>query len=273
MELNVAQIVDSISRMQDRRVFPMNHVEYHRANFVNSLIDDCSTSIDEGSVILPGKGFVKSIDLLGIYPDSSFGKLVNPIPFRLIRTNDDSILAYNTVIDTPDDKDVYPVRRIEIPPTFHELSPYYIAHEYHHALKDVNPKEYRYMLRYADVIPLLFELVSGETDEIQKKLIQNRFALLKRSREFLEAHNNRIDTHYIWDAFDSKNCQYFNSFYYATILYALYQDNPKKVLRDATQVLRREETTYELLRRNRLLDKNFDSEVEKHIEYLKKYSS
>lgn len=273
-ELLVQEIIDSLVRMIRQNVTPMSDEEFHNCEVVLS-------PLSEDMYLIEGTGQKsfkevqeEAIDLLDRYDLKSAYQELHGLP---IRQEEDSlyspIVQYTTFMDTQSDTGLYSVQKLVVPTSFDSLSPYYLAHEYHHILKEKNPMEYSNKLRYADVIPQFFELIAGESIQDQKDLIHNRLAMMHASRDFIKEHNDRNNRNYLFDLLDSKNCQYLNSFYYSTLLYDYFQDHPYEVLYRIRMVLNREMTTYQMLDTLHFFDSSFDSVVESGIQYLKKYSS
>lgn len=266
------EIISFFTRIEERGIMPMTDVEYDHSLLVSSFLNDDLTPTVGSSSLSFGEFKSRALDLLSIYDESSFHDFLSSIP--IVCKEDDSILRFNTTIMTSQNSaSFYPVEKFDCPKNQFHLSPYYLAHEFHHALKDSSKNEYVYMLRYADVIPQFFELIAGTNVDDQKALIKNRFAFLQESKKMLSQKNNREHSNLLLNTIDSKNCQYLNCFYYSVLLYELFQDSPKLVLSQIQRVLKKEITTYDLLKEFGLFQKNFDFEVEKGIQYLKKYSS
>ncbi|MBP5678693.1 MAG: hypothetical protein J6X28_02565 [Bacilli bacterium] len=273
METLEQQYIDAFGNLLTHDVKPMSEEEFRRCEVVSSTLSE-PLDIRQGK----GKYYyhdarIKAESLLDIYslPKGYQDFSSYPITFEW-RKDVFPCSLYVTFINSDDYKDLYHVSQIQIPVEKDQLSPYYLAHEYHHALKDIHPKEYVYKLRFTDTIPQFFELIAGETKEEEKDLIHNRLSMIQNSQSLLMDHFARKDANPIFDLIESSDCQYLHSFYYSVLLYELYQDYPKEILSGIREVLMGQKTTYELLQSFHLFDSCLDSHVEKGIQYLKKYS-
>lgn len=150
-----------------------------------------------------------------------------------------------------------------IPRVVDNLSHIFLGHEFHHLLKDINPEERKLRDRFAEVIPLFFELVNVDNEkveEIKSEIIKRRLALLVSDKEALFQENCSID----------RCVQYFNSFYYALCLRSVYRENPEKVLMLVSKVLNHVINTQELLQLLNIYDASLDNVVEDEYNDLKK---
>lgn len=267
MDKKKKEIIDTFERMIYHHVEPMNEEEYRHAFFVAEKLD--SIPVVEGDISSLEEVKNELIRSFMIY-----GCLIQEKAFRLLQTvtmiqkDCSTISCFQTHIDTRSEH--FKTSSITTPKTYTTLSSYYLCHEIHHALKDTHKKEYQYMLRYADVIPMFYEFVSGKDKSIKNQLIKNRLSLLEQCKTHLEIKRNRVDKNLLWDFVDSKNAQYFNSFYYAILLYQTYLNHPKEVLQDISSVLLGELTTYQLLEKYGLFQKNYDTSVEEGIKVFQK---
>lgn len=137
-----------------------------------------------------------------------------------------------------------------------------LIHEHCHALKDTNYKEHADTFVTGEVIPMFFELINYENDELRKITLQNRLHGLANSKDlYLYAKENKetinknvepislyIPNHSLCDFVKSYSGVYLNSFYYALILYHLYKENSTKILKLISNVLTQEITTIEMLK-------------------------
>ena len=196
---------------------------------------------------------------------------------KIIINTDDSdstkISQFKSSIDTThkNANGMFSARGIMIPKRYNDLARVYFGHEAHHILKDVNPREYRYMLKYADVIPMFYELVESDKfdDTSKKAIINNRLALLYNIKNEM---NNRdlYDDNYVRKIINSKKFQYLNSFYYSVILYRMYKINPHHILNLVKMVLNGEITTCDLINKLGINNRCLDYEVKDEIKVLKK---
>ena len=133
-------------------------------------------------------------------------------------------------------------------------------------LKDTNKEEYKTKLRYADVLPLFFELLVGEE---KKEIITNRLYMLNTRKEIIEEHINRKDNNPFKELIDSNVSQYYLSFYYAILLLEEYHKNPKKVLEDISLILKHQSTTEKYLQENNLTNSNHKEFVKERMKSFK----
>lgn len=142
---------------------------------------------------------------------------------------------------------------VNIPYKLDELSHIFIGHEIMHILATgENYDEWKYLLLYSDVIPMLYELIqSSDKDEITKQKIIN-FRLAK----MLEMYNNAFNGEVIEILQSDKEAlkyyqlperQYFISFYYTVLLYSLYNQDSKSVTKEIQNVLNQSITTQKML--------------------------
>lgn len=149
---------------------------------------------------------------------------------------------------------------VNIPYKLDELSHVFIGHEVMHILAiSRNYDEWKYLLLYSDVIPMLYELIqSNDEDKItRKKIIKSRFAKL------LEMYSNIFNTETTENLQHDKMAlkyyqmpekQYFISFYYTTLLYLLYNHDSKTIIQKTRDVLSQRITTQKMLEQFGMLD-------------------
>ncbi len=155
---------------------------------------------------------------------------------------------------------------ISLPRTVDYISDVYLAHEFHHVLKDTNPKESKTKYRFSEVIPMFYELVRADKEEInlvRREILNRRIALLQfdllEYRRNPSRYSNKLD----------KGLKYYNSFYYALAMFRAYKDNPKQVLTLVSRVLKQEISTLDLLYILDLYDNGMDSVVEEEMDDIK----
>lgn len=142
---------------------------------------------------------------------------------------------------------------LNIPYELDELSHVFIGHEIMHILaQGRNYDEWKYLLLYSDVIPMLYELMqsSDKDEKTKQKIINLRLALM------LEMYNNAFNTGVIERLQDDKEAlryyqmpekQYFISFYYTVLLYSLYCEDSKTLIQGTSDVLHQKITTQKML--------------------------
>lgn len=277
--MNMISEIDSIlNRMISNGVFSMSKDEYDVCSFVARRIPEGGRIFAGRDVLTLDDTIQTTIDLFSVYDDAQIiDKVVSLLEKDNIKTkpvNNSShgINVFSTSIETvKDSRDLFSFRHFTLPDQFGSLSPLYLGHEVHHALKDINPNEYQYKLRYADVIPLFFELISADKyKDIDRTLIlNNRIEMLFQCKFMLQDHYAN-STRTIFNEFNnSKVCQYLGSFYYAVALYIMYQNNPHKILDMVKKVLLHEKSTYDILSDNNI-GRNFDKDVSEFMKVLQK---
>lgn len=121
-----------------------------------------------------------------------------------------------------------------------------------HLLKDRNCMEFYNFFNYGEVIPIFYELLqtNGKSETIKNSIIINRLNGLKKtyetnySLEFIEKFKNDPEL-YTYHRF---RCDvYFISFYYAVMLYSLYKNNSKLILKEIKNILDNNKTTLDLI--------------------------
>lgn len=156
------------------------------------------------------------------------------------------------------------ITRFSLPKTLNELSIYNFGHELIHALKETNYMEYVYAKSLGEVIPIFFEFMIYNPEQVLKKeFIKFRMSsLMSNKLDYVEIDNVyrrnwmmavvfNDDEIYkrasLYDYIRSKIGCYLNSFYYAFILYKMYKENPDKILCLVLKVLNHEMTTLDML--------------------------
>lgn len=273
------KVEEIVNRMIKNGVIPMSEYDYDICNFICDKLDETYLKIYEEKDINVQQLYNDTLESFAMYGDKrlliNLYKTLNSAKIFISNDNNYStkISQFKTSIDTThkNDTGMFNARGIMIPKKYNDLARVYFGHEAHHILKDVNPLEYRYMLKYADVIPMFYELVESDNfDETSKKaIINNRLALLYNIKK--EMNNcNLSDENYIRKIINSKNFQYLNSFYYSVILYRMYKVNPQHILNLVKMVLNREITTNDLINKLGINNRFLDYEVTDEIKILKK---
>ena len=125
----------------------------------------------------------------------------------------------------------------------------FLGHEFIHMNKDTNFEEYRLLLTCIDVIPILYEFI--KMGEHEKSILNARFDIITADVECYEFASKQIKASKdkdLYKAAQSKSGQYLNSFYYATVLYRMYQSDPRKILDYIKRVIIGEITTLDMLK-------------------------
>lgn len=149
----------------------------------------------------------------------------------------------------------------------------FLGHEEVHLLKDTNPREFLLCYTLIEVLPIFYELLMVEDiDYLSKDILAWRLTQLKESGKeivrlaTLKGIAPQSEKKYIEMAI-MERCVYHLSFYYALILFNMYQTNPNKILYLVRCVLMHEMTTLELLKElgiyNERKSKHFNEGLEK----------
>ena len=246
---NTEEIERTITRMIENGITPMQEEDYEKALVITEELREMPFYQNTTSISLED-AIETSYEYMIQYPNLKDHILtVQEIPFfPFIKEGEIEEMYYQTWID-PESLEV---KLLYIPKNLNKQSPVYLAHEIHHILKDTNKEEYKDKLKYADVIPLFFELLIGEEN---KEIVSNRLFMLNLYKDIIKDHLNR-DNNPLQDLYDSSISQYYLSTYYAILLLEEYEKHPKKILEEISSVLRKESTTKELLTKNHIINSN-----------------
>ena len=139
-----------------------------------------------------------------------------------------------------------------------------LGHEYCHALKETNLKEYRNTLILGEVIPIFYELINYENDFLRQKFLEYRLSWANQNQESYIFFSNKLDNisrdykstcsdndiYYMKELYEYTR-DYFGSylcgFYYALILYHMYREDPIYILEYVKGILSHEITTMDML--------------------------
>ena len=151
----------------------------------------------------------------------------------------------------------------------------FIGHEFIHMNKDLNFEEYKLLMTYSDVIPILYEFITMKDDA-------NEVLSVRISALGLEIHGYELAAQKmksgrekdLYKVILSRSGQYLNSFYYATILYRMYLNDPKMILDYIRRVINCEMTTLDMLKDLgiHLVDNNemYDEQVQEFRRVVRK---
>ncbi len=164
---------------------------------------------------------------------------------------------------------------MSIPSWPDETSHIFIGHECIHVLKDGNnPDEWSDLLTYSEVLPFLYELMQNQKESknvAYQSIRLTLYGLLERYHKTVTpkilANLSDKDNYMAYRSYD---LYYYLSYYYAAILYSLYEKYPKDVLELFNSVLRHEMTTRDMLTYFDLLDKRHDDEFAEGFSYALK---
>lgn len=169
------------------------------------------------------------------------------------------------------------IHSYNIPQCLYEYSVYLFSHEHLHALKETNYLEWKDSNIIGEVIPLFYELVVSESDDILKRqLLKARMNDLfyngcefSITNDLIMNGNNEEDIN-LYLYVRTIIGRYLNSFYYALILYSMYKETPLKILDLVSKVLRHEMTTLDMLNRLNIYGDIRGELVEKELNKIKK---
>lgn len=173
-------------------------------------------------------------------------KPMNPIPHAFNIAIQYSVDGDTHIVD----KNSGDVNHFKTPLQFSETDRVAVGHEFVHLNKDLNYDEYKLGLTFCDVIPILYEfLVMGEDS---KEILNTRLTLLSLNIEEYEFASQKMRSSGkekdLYRVIRDRNAQYLNSFYYATVLYKMYKNDPKMILDYIRRVIRCEMTTLDMLK-------------------------
>ncbi len=151
----------------------------------------------------------------------------------------------------------------------------FIGHEFIHMNKDLNFEEYKLLMTYSDVIPILYEFITMKDDA--NEVLSARISALGLEIHGYELAAQKMKSGREKDLYKvilSRSGQYLNSFYYATILYRMYLNDPKMILDYIRRVIRCEMTTLDMLKDLgiHLVDNNemYDEQVQEFRRIVRK---
>lgn len=198
------------------------------------------------------------IEILGCDIAESVYSIIKNTPFVILNGEDTGFacsVSYNRNFFSKErcfDPDSGHVLQYKVPEFVSEYSCIFLAHEHMHALKETNYLEYSYSQVVGDVIPMFYEFLMASGDFKTLKLVfRHRLEMIKENKfDFniarMEVKKNPRDKA-LYKVLETSVGQYINSFYYACILFRMYQSEPKKVLEYVSLVLKHEMTTLEML--------------------------
>lgn len=177
--------------------------------------------------------------------------------------------AVSFIIDDSNniDEDSGKVSKFVVPKDIYEISGLFFGHEQIHGMKDTNYKEYVNIKTLGEVIPIFYELIIyNPNNVIKNNLLKIRMSSIFENSYEYALFNHVLNTEVINKLIgveDSEQEQriefykfaalkmgcYLNSFYYALILYNMYKETPKKILKIVSMVLKHEITTLEMLQK------------------------
>ena len=271
---NLEEIVklqrESKKQIDKMKVDYFSNEDYLICEYVSDqLVNIDISQINYGKIVSLNELIEKSLEEIknvGININNNVLNLLIKTPFEYVI---DEKCQFGTAVSYSFDNNdfVIPdsgiITKYLVPSELYELSIYHLAHEYIHAMKDINYNEYKSCITLGEVIPLFYELMIYNPDELLKKeLLKFRmFWLLNNKKDYLlfdylyldewlkewicETDNDcKCD---VYEFMMTKDGCYLNSFYYAVILYNMYKETPKKILDLISRVLKHEITTLQML--------------------------
>jgi len=234
----------------DRAFYILDRIpnEYNKAYYIHPTYD-MEPSID------------KAINKFKIYGSNELIELVDRQSKEevLYREQEEIPIAYNTEFVKDSRNNVMAL--LTYPRILDDASYVFFGHEFHHVLKDTHRDEIKLKNRFAEVIPMFYELMSAyreEDIEVSREIVNRRMNLLTLDKVYYQASAKG-------------KLQYFNSFYYALCLYNKYKENPIIVLRLVSRVLMGEITTLDLLNYLNIYDESLNDVVDDELYRVKEY--
>ena len=201
----------------------------------------------------------RSLDEISIFGLEFVSKIKELLSNVSIDRNGDDLFSFCTYVIyllNEDDSICFDSGRVDsyhMPSELFEISVFDFSHEHIHSLKDVNYYEYVNAYVLGETIPMFYELVSFNSDDIFKRdNMKTRLYFLNNNKNVFvvsdEIYNMvSVNEKYLHEYIRSMSGCYLNSFYYATILYNMYKETPKKILGLVSGVLKHNITTKDML--------------------------
>lgn len=157
--------------------------------------------------------------------------------------------SYDPDIKVVDEK-TGTINHLISPNVFYEEDRVFLGHEFIHMNKDLNFDEYKLSMVCSDVIPMLFEFIM--MGDCSKEVLNSRLALLDIETETYLMADKKIKSSGkekdLYRVVQSRSGQYLNSFYYATVLYKMYLNDPRIILDYMRRIIKCEMTTLDMLK-------------------------
>lgn len=202
----------------------------------------------------------KSLDEIKVFGDEFVLKIKDLLSRIIINRQDEDLFYFSTYVVyslNDDDSICLDSGRVDsynIPMDLYEFSLFDFTHEHIHSLKEINYSEYVNSFVLGETIPLFYELMIYEPEDILKREYmrtrlynlnndKRTFATINDFFDIIDDENDKM----LFEHIRSKVGCYLNSFYYAVILYNMYKDSPMKILDLVSRVLRHEITTLQML--------------------------
>lgn len=233
----------------------------------------------------------ESLKQFEIFGEDIYTELFNIVnKVKLARKNDNHIHSVYISFKKKNDKIINPgyVEYYQIPRILYDIDTIFLGHEHCHALKESNYEERKYGLILSEVIPIFYELIDYENDILRQKVLERRIHALNQDKNIYLVASSAVDSNFIYrynNAITEKptNIQkemylfmkaytgvYLSNFYYATVLYNMYKQDPLTILKLVSDVLKHKLTTYEMLNHLNLYCNTSGSLYEKEINNMKR---
>lgn len=239
----------------------IDNVDIRNGYYMRDLLGYDEYRINNLSHVSLQVTFIKSLNTFKLYGDNKLLEKVydekkhySYLPFG------DIPFHFNIQMFLGENNQVCPT--IIFPNVLDKASYAFLGHEFHHCVKDINLKERRVRDRVSEVIPMFYEMLCADEEEneiVSKEILKRRLSLLDLDKKS--------------ECEDSRQLQYFNSFYYALALYNRYRKDENKVLilRLITRVLNGEISTLDMLEMLDIYGMDLDYNVSWELEMMKEY--
>lgn len=260
----------------------INNINFVLRNLNIDFDNICVEYLDFHEVLTGAKESLKSIS-----PDAKriFNELYPDLKFVFDETADISqfeSLAYPSIIS----KDYVARYTVQIvaPQKFEKCSKYFLAHEFIHVIKDINPNEVRLFFTKFETIPILWEFIQAYSDNdplVMSRLFTERYKLM------VDIKRNLYDANCFLKEYKNGNVQcdkrilreivyirkealmYLNSFYYAVSLFNKFIFDECLVLNYINEVLECQITTKDLI--DKFNQNSFDCEYQEGFNLIKSF--
>lgn len=180
--------------------------------------------------------------------------ILSGLPIHAILSEPHTFAAHVTYSVNPETKKVNEnsgsVNHFKCSPFVTSEDRVFLGHEFIHMNKEVNLEEYKLLMVCSDVIPMLYEFITMGDQAYE--VMRNRLFLLSYEAQNYEMASKKIKSSGkekdLYKVVQSRAGQYLNSFYYASVLYQMYKNDPKIILGYMKRVINCEMTTLDMLK-------------------------
>ncbi|MBQ9019015.1 MAG: hypothetical protein IJ097_01720 [Bacilli bacterium] len=250
----------TLTEFFNSKIDDIEQSDIENAYFMRSLIGDEDYAINKVEKVSVMESVVRSLSTFDIYKSIPLNKEISVMKKKIAyMPYGDVSFCFGTQMLVGDDEEIIPT--IIYPRELDKASYVFLGHEFHHALKDLNYSERKIRDRFAEVIPMFYEMICAneETDEnVSKEIFKRRLILLNGDKA--EETDDIIG-----------QLQYFNSYYYALALFNRYEEDKLLILRLISRVLVGEISTLDLLNMLGIYEKDLDYTVSKELYNIKEY--